>query len=231
MALNLPTHLLELGLFDVGVGDLAPQFLGVEARRIDAVVATDAAARLVERGLELVARDAERDVRVHRHEAAVSIERETLLAGELGDTRHRRIVEAEVQDAVHHPRHRRARARADAHEQRRLRVAEPHPDLFLETRERLVDRRHELVGDLAVVRVRTARLGGDGESWRNREPQGGHLGQTGALASEEVATCRIALGLALAERENELHFGRTLHESRTVCSSGRSRAVTARSRA
>ncbi len=55
-------------------------------------------------------------------------------------------------------------------------------------------------GNFARVRiVAVASLGGDGEARRHRQPERAHLGQIGALAAEQFAHRRIALGLAVAE--------------------------------
>ena len=46
--------------------------------------------------------------------------RETVVAGPFGKPRNRRRVGAEIEDSVHHPRHRDWRARSDRHQQRPL---------------------------------------------------------------------------------------------------------------
>ena len=67
---------------------------------------------------------AEHDVAVHLHEAAVAVPREARVVRLLRERFDRLVVEPEVEDGVHHPRHRVARAGADRHEQRVLEVAE-----------------------------------------------------------------------------------------------------------
>src|SRR6185295_13357925 len=79
-------NLFELVGRDVGVGHLAAQLLGVEARGVDALRLADAPARLVERLLEVLAMNAERDVGVHGDEAAVRVEHEARVARLLGET-------------------------------------------------------------------------------------------------------------------------------------------------
>ena len=64
------------------------------------------------------------DVAEHLHEAAVGVPGEALVAGRLREPLDRVVVQAEVEDGVHHARHRLAGAGAHRHEQRVLRVAE-----------------------------------------------------------------------------------------------------------
>ena len=75
---------------------------------------------------------AEDDVAVHLDEAAVAVPREARVAG-LGRQRlDGLVVEAEVEDRVHHAGHRVAGAGADRHQQRVLQVAELLAGLLLE---------------------------------------------------------------------------------------------------
>jgi hypothetical protein len=68
--------------------------------------------------------------------------------------------------------------------------------------------RREMLGDLRVQsggnrprgQVRPARLGGDGEPRRHRQPQPDHLGQVRALAAEQV----LLVLATLREVEDEL---------------------------
>ena len=70
-----------------------------------------------------------------------------------------------------------------------------------------------MLGDLAVeavgpaaVHVGAARVGGDGEPGRHRQPQHrGHLGQVGALAAEEVLHLHRGLAVLVIEAEDEGH--------------------------
>ena len=71
-----------------------------------------------ERVLEARAVDAEHDSAEHLQEAAVGIPREALVAGQGGQAGDGFVVEAEIQDGVHHARHRKFGARAHADEQR-----------------------------------------------------------------------------------------------------------------
>jgi hypothetical protein len=192
-------QLPKLTLGEVGVGDLALQLLAVHARRVDAERLGHAEARLVERVLEVRLLHAERDVRVHRHEAPVRVVGEARVLRLLGQPLRGRVVQAQVEDGVHHPRHRRARAGADAHEERVLGVAELHPHALLDPRERRRDRGLEPFGPLSALQELDAGLGGEREAGRHGEPQRRHLCQARPLAAEQVLAFRVAVRFAVTE--------------------------------
>ena len=79
---------------------------------------------LVERRLEVLVIDAAHHVAVHVDQPAVGVVGEALVAGRVGDADHRFVVQAQVEDRVHHARHRAGRAATDRDQQRILRVAE-----------------------------------------------------------------------------------------------------------
>ena len=143
-------------------------------------------AELLERVLELRAVDVEDDLGEHLHEAAVRVVREARVVGLLGQAPDRHVVEPEVEDRVHHPRHRERRSRSHRHQQRVGGVAELLAHLRLERGERGGDLVHEAGRDLVVGgHVGPARVGADRESGRNGETELGHLGEVGALAPQQ----------------------------------------------
>src|SRR4029077_3578555 len=62
--------------------------------------------RRAQRGLEPLALDVLDGLAEHLDEATPRVEREPLVVGELGQAATRLVVEAEVENCVHHPRHR-----------------------------------------------------------------------------------------------------------------------------
>ena len=82
--------------------------------------------------LEALARDPAHDVAEHLHQAAVAVPGEPVIAGARRQTGGRLVVQPQVQDRVHHPRHRHARARAHRDEQRIVGVAKPLAGSLLE---------------------------------------------------------------------------------------------------
>ena len=102
---GLAGRLLDLGL--VLDDDLAPVVgleVGVERVALAVLV-------VLEDVLEVVAVDVEHDVRIHLDEAAIAVVGEALVAGGLGERDDGFVVQAEIEDRVHHARHRGARAR------------------------------------------------------------------------------------------------------------------------
>jgi hypothetical protein len=155
--------------------------------------------RLLQGVLEEVAVDAEDGLAEHLDEAAVGVPGEPLVAGLRGQAPHRGVGEADVEDGVHHAGHGELGAGADRDEQRVVGLAEPLAHLRfegVEVRTHLVTQCRRL---LAAVEVGLARLGGDGETGRNRKAQVGHLGEVGTLAAEEVLEVLVALGEVVDE--------------------------------
>ena len=143
--------------------------------------------QVVQRLFEEIAGNVEDDLAEHLHEAAVRVVREALVAGLAREAADRLVVEAEVEDGVHHPRHRERCTGAHRHEQRVDGVAEPLAHLLLELRERGVDLVEQTLGERVVeLHVRVARLGRDREPGRHRQAEDRHLGEVGALAAEQV---------------------------------------------
>ena len=77
----------------------------------------------LERFFERAMIEAEDDVGIHLNEAAIAVPRETLVARCSGEANHGFVVEAEIEDRVHHAWHRDARTRADRDEERINRIA------------------------------------------------------------------------------------------------------------
>src|SRR5690606_14007550 len=92
---------------------------------------------LVELTLEEVLVDPEDDVAEHLEEAAIGIEREAAILRAGGQSLDGAIVEAEIEDRVHHPGHRELRAGTHRDEKWVIRVAQPATDRGLQLRERL----------------------------------------------------------------------------------------------
>ena len=151
--------------------------------------------RLVERVLEGVAGHVHHDLAEHLDEPAVGVPGETpVVVGLLREALHRLVVEPEIQDGVHHPRHRELRAAPHAHEQRVVGVSETLAHRLLEGAEVLLHLVGEAGREVSVVEVGEARLGRGGEAGRHRKTHVGHLGEVRALASEEVLHVLVALG-------------------------------------
>ncbi len=125
---------------------------------------------------------------VHLDEPAVGVECEARVAGRRRETLDGDVVQAEVQDRVHHPGHRDRRPGANRDEERALRVAEAAVCALLERRDALLDLSIQTFGHPAVrSHVRAAGIRRDREPRRDRDPELGHLSKADALAAEELA--------------------------------------------
>ena len=77
-----------------------------------------------EDGLEIIFADIEYDAAKHLNEAAVAVAGEARVARLAGENFDRFVVQAEIQNGVHHAGHREFRAGANAQQQRVLPIAE-----------------------------------------------------------------------------------------------------------
>ena len=144
--------------------------------------------------------DLHHDVGEHLDEAAVAVPRPARILRLLRERVDDRLVEAEVEDRIHHARHRGARAGPDRDKERILRIAELLARRLLKLPNVLLDLRHDVVADpLAVVIVARAGLGRNREALRHRKSEPRHLRKVRALAAEKIAHVCIAFGLPRAE--------------------------------
>jgi hypothetical protein len=171
---------------------------------------------LVQDLLEQVVVQVEHHIGVHLDEAAIAVEGEAAVARQLGQAFDRLVVEAQVQDRVHHAGHRRPGARTDRHQQGIGRVAEDLAGQVLDLGQPALDLLGQLgrIG-LAVGVIVDAGLGGDGEARRHRQAQRAHLRQVGALAPQQVLHRGVAVRAAPAEGIDPAHALPAHHELRS----------------
>ncbi len=174
----------------------------LEVVGIELGVEVDALALLlrVENLLEQRMLHAEHDVGIHLDKPAIGVVGEARIVRELRKALRRGRVEAEIENGVHHARHRHARARAHRDEQRTRRVAERAVGGLANGSQRRFDGRLQVGGiGLAVGVIVGADLRRDRQARRHRQAETAHLGEIGAFAAEEVLHPRLALGRAAAE--------------------------------
>jgi len=188
--------LRELGAHDLEVERLVLLDDLLEVVRIELVVEVDALLLLdaVQNLLKFALGNLHHDVGEHLDEAAVGVVGEPLVLREVRKPHDGHVVQAQVQNRVHHAGQRRARAGADGHEERVLDVAELLAADSFGLLERLFNLLEDLGhDDLAVVVVAGAGLGGDRKALRNRQAEIGHFGEVRTLAAEQIAHARVAL--------------------------------------
>ena len=135
------------------------------------------------------------DVRKHLHEAAVAVVSEAGVAGLFGQALDGCVVQAEVEDGVHHAGHGCTCAGADRYEERIFKVAELLSGDAFHLHYVLHDLCHDLIIDLlAVFIVLRACLGGNGEALGYGQTDVGHFRQVCALAAEKLTHFCVAFG-------------------------------------
>ena len=161
----------------------------------------------VEHFVESMLRDFEHDAAEHLDQAAVGIGGEAWIAAAFRQGLDALIVETEIENGVHHAGHGKLRARAHAHQQRVLALAQFLALQFLQLLERGIHLAFDFGGNTVGAHVFPASLGLDGEAGRHGQPGVGHLGETCAFAAEVILHLAVAVGLAAAERVNILRRG------------------------
>ena len=104
---------------------------------------------LLQQLLEGAVLDAEHDIAIHLDEAPIAVVGEASIAAHPREAIGRLVVEAQVEDGVHHAGHRRTGARADGDQQRVVRVAEAGARDPLDIGEASLDLRIEACGQRA----------------------------------------------------------------------------------
>ncbi len=181
--------------------DQPAQVVGVQ---VEVVVRALGALDLVQRVLELLARHLADGLAEHLDQPAVGVPGEPVCAAGGGpvstaaglscESFDAAVVEAHVEDGLHHAGHGELGAGAYRDQQRVVRVAEAAAHLALQGLQVRLDLRGQAVGLTPGRQVRLAGLGGDREAGRNRQAEVGHLGQVGPLAAEQILQILVALG-------------------------------------
>ena len=139
---------------------------------------------VVEDLIELALLDLQHDVSVHLNEPAIAVPHESLVACAGGESFHGILVEAKVEDRVHHAGHGKLGARSHRHEQWAIVGAELLPGCGFELCQSVVDLLLNIFTELPFVVIKEpAYLGADGETRRHGQARVGHLRQAGAFAS------------------------------------------------
>ncbi len=135
--------------------------------------------------LELVERHLEHDVAVHLNQPPVAVTHEAGVTAALDHPVDDLVVETQIEDRVHHSRHRHRAAGAHRQQHGVGPIAELLAVQLLEPSELVVELlAHARRVGVAIPVVVLAGLGGDREPGRNRYSQAAHLGQAGALAPQ-----------------------------------------------
>ena len=160
----------------------------------------------VEDVLELLLGNIEDDVAEHLDQAAIGVVGKARIAAALGQGFDGLVVEAEVEDGVHHAGHGELCAGADGDEQRILAGAELLALQLFQPREGGMHLDVDLRAD-GAAHVFAAGFGLNGESGRDGQSGIGHLGQAGAFAAEHVLHAAVAVGALPPPKKNTYWVG------------------------
>ena len=165
-------------------------------------------------------RGAEHDLGVAEQGPLVGVGGEAGVAGERGQGPLHPVVHAQVENGVHHARHRDLGPRPDADQQRGNGRAELLTGAGLQPGQARSDRVVEL-GAPAVGQERAAGGGGQCEPGGHRQSGLGHQGQPGALASEQGSEVTLQPRSIAIERIGQPLTARHVCTSRPTAAAGR----------
>jgi hypothetical protein len=153
----------------------------------------------LEATLEALVGNPKHHVAIHLNEAPVAVVGEAL-TGEPREAFHRFLAEPQVQDRIHHARHRDRGARADRDQQGALGISEACLHDALDARQRPAGLLANRLRDAhAGANVLVAERGGERESRRHRDAEMRHLGEIRPLPPQEIAHRGAAVRAPSAE--------------------------------
>jgi len=156
--------------------------------------------------------DSQYHVTEHLDESSIAVPGELFVARVIGEGLDGVVVESDVEDGVHHARHRFPSSRPAGDEQGigvAPQLGSHHVFDLSECRGHLFSQSVG-VGSVVVTEV-IADFGGDREPGRHLDSDPGHFGEVGTLAAERVLHVGRAIGLTTAEEIDVL--GCIRHES------------------
>ena len=149
-------------------------------------------------------RNLQHHVAEHLNQTAVGIVGKARVIAALRERFDALIVQAEIENRIHHARHGKLRARADAYQQRILALAEFLTLQLLEMGQRLFHFAVNLFRNTSVTHVFAAGFRLNREARRHGQAGIGHFGQAGAFSAEFVFHLAVAIGFAAAEEVDVL---------------------------
>ena len=197
----LPGLLREVaaGLLAHDLLERADQLLQVVGVQVEVVLDALGLLGVVDGLLERLAVDVQHGLAEHLDQPPVGVPGEPLVAGLLGQALHRLVRQADVEDRVHHARHRELRTGPDADQQRVSRVTELAAHRRLKLPEVLGDLAVQLGGRASVAQEGAAGFGGNNEPGRDRKTYVGHFGQVGTFTTQQILLVFIAFGEVINE--------------------------------
>ena len=148
------------------------------------------------------------DIAEHLDKPAVGVVGKTRIVAACGQRLDTLIVQAEIEDRVHHAGHGELRSRTHTHQERILARTQFLFLQFLEAAKRRFDLLIDVPGHLpATAHVLAAGFGLNGETRRHGQTGIGHFGQARPLATQLVLHLAVAISLSASEEIDVLGRG------------------------
>ncbi len=140
------------------------------------------------------------NIGVHLDETPIGVVGKALIATLSNDALNGVVIETEVEDCIHHSRHRGASTGTHRNQQWVLRVTKFFIHQLLDLSQILIDLILQTSRVVAVVLVELgADFRGKGETGRNRQADTGHFRQVGTLATQQIFHVTAPFGFAVTE--------------------------------
>ena len=173
---------------------------------------------LVEGRFEHVVFHAHHDVTKHVDQTSIGVVRESRIAGGLCQTFDRFVVQAEVENRVHHARHRHGRTRSHGDQQWILGILHLCAEFLLQRLDDRPDFFHQAFGQLLTgLVVHVTDFGGDRKTGRHWQTDACHLCQVGSFATKQLFVRCVAVSSGLPEVVNVL-FSFRHFQNLLICS-------------
>ena len=150
--------------------------------------------QLVNDLLEALLGNLHNNIGEHLDETAIAVVSKAGVVGLLGQALYGFVVQAQIQDGIHHAGHGSAGAGTHGDQQGALHIAKLLANLLFQLLQVYKDVSHDILIDLAAIGVVLgAGLGGNGKSGGHGHAGIGHLGQVGTLAAQQLTHVLVAL--------------------------------------
>ena len=165
----------------------------VGARELRVVVHSTFHTKVGQDLLKLSCFHSENDVGIHLDKASVGIPSKVRVTGPASQMLDDVVIDAEIEDGVHHSRHRNGGPRSNGKKERCLTIPKPSARRRLQTTDRFIDLVPEIGRHITGFYDRTANVGRNREALWHRQTELSHLGESGAFAAEEVAVVTVRM--------------------------------------
>jgi len=177
-----------------------PVFLQVVDGKLRVQFDSTALLDLINGLFQQVSVHAHHNVAVHLDEPAVAVEGEPLVPAAGGKALDGVVIQAQVQNRVHHARHGNTGSRANRKQQGVVRIGEFLAHDRLDLGQGLLHVRFQGIIQSHCVLILDTLLGGHGKARGNRNTQSDHFSQICSLAAQQILHSGMPIGLPVTEK-------------------------------